>query len=295
LHGRVSERAATLAARSAAQEPGLTVRAAGKPRTCRGRAVQAPRYTGAPWPHEPKPRLAGAALRRATPCKGRGRAGCTASRGVSGMRRAGTGDRAVLGRHAGDRGTVRRGRAEAGTGERGARAGTARRPRVRAGGWANRGRARGARRGSHGLARAGRALQCAGREAALRHGQGAAPRRGREETARWGRAGLGRCTALRSRRGHGRALEARSGTRERGGTGSGTGTPCTSQGPAPSRPPRAGRAARGGRGQAARTGRKGTWKRETGTSSPRRIPNGQRDVRRTTELDDRRDGGFAWA
>jgi hypothetical protein len=122
--------------------------------------------------------------RDATPCKGRGRgwAKCRAPGGAtsrsSQQGRAGDAPRwdATLGDEAPC--------AEAGTGERGAGAETARRPGVCAGGWANRDRATGARRGCHGRARAGRALQRTGREAALCHGQGAAPRR-EQRARRW--------------------------------------------------------------------------------------------------------------
>jgi hypothetical protein len=296
---RASERAAMLATRSAAQEPGRAVRAADKPHTCRGRAVHTPLYAGAPRPREPKPRQTGAALRRATSCKGRGRAGRAVSRGVLGTRRAETPCRGP--RHHAP--CLRRGR----DGRAWSRAGTVRRPGVCAGGWAHRGRARGACRGSHGCARAKRALQRVGREAALCHGLGAAPR------ARGNRAlGPSRARAVHHAEaavGPWHAPEARAGPRERGGTGLGTGTPRASQGPAPGRRGRAaraghdgrrhGQAARGGRGRAVRTRRKGTGKREmgtreTGTSSPRRISNGQRDIGRTVELDDRRDDSFAW-
>jgi hypothetical protein len=114
---RASERAATLAARSASQEPGHVVRATDKPRTRRGRAEHAPRYTGAPRPREPKPHRAKVALHRATPgrhaVQGQGPRVGQVSRagwGYVALKPAGAcRGCAALGRHARGRGTVRRG------------------------------------------------------------------------------------------------------------------------------------------------------------------------------------------
>jgi hypothetical protein len=151
------------------------------------------RYAGAPRPREPKPRQAGGALRRATPCKGRGQARRAKSRDAprrdegpsrAGTPRQGPRHRAPWALRGGDGRARSRGRDHAQA------MGPRRASRAEAGQTAAAlGECVGRMcRGSHDRARAGRALQRAGRE-----------------VAPWAGGRAGRAVRGRLHRGRGRA------------------------------------------------------------------------------------------